>query len=79
MNNREKYYNLFCHILEINPQIDLQSVKRFEFAKWDSLNNFILISNIEENFSCVLTREDMIKFETFESGINILREKGIEI
>ncbi len=77
MNKFEQYKKLFADALEVN----LDSVEGLKYKDdgWDSVGHMSLISCIEEYFGIEFEPEDIIAFDSFDEGINILGKYGIEI
>lgn len=77
MANLEDYKNCFVEGLEL----DIESVETASMetvAKWDSIGQMSLIALIEDAFSIELEPEEVMGFNTYSAGIEILKNHGIE-
>jgi len=79
MKNSESYIDAFAEVFGVSPEAlnaDF-SVSRVEL--WNSMNHIQLIGLLEERFDIFLDGEDIIEFDSFEKGKEILKKYGIEI
>lgn len=77
MANLEDYKNCFVEGLEL----DIESVETASMetvAKWDSIGQMSLIALVEDAFSIELEPEEVMGFNTYNAGIEILKNHGIE-
>lgn len=77
MTNREKYINAFKTSFETE-----KDVNEFRFnstPEWDSIGHMCLITALEEMFEMEFEPDEIMNFSSFEKGIEILRQKGIEL
>lgn len=77
MANLEDYKNCFVEGLEL----DIESVETASMetvAKWDSIGQMSLIALVEDAFSIELEPEEVMGFNTYSAGIEILKNHGIE-
>ena len=58
---------------------EVQDAVRGETVKWDSIGHMSLIAIVEEEFGVELEPEDILGFQSYQSGIEILSKHGIEI
>ncbi len=78
MTNLEKYTEVFTRLFEISAE-EAQTLKYQGIDAWDSVGHMTLISELEEAFDIEMEADDIIDFESFEAGRDILSEKyGIE-
>ena len=45
---------------------------------WDSIAHFQLISNLEDTFDILFDTDDILHYESYLHGIEILRKYGID-
>lgn len=77
-NNQEKYDNAFEEGLGISKE-QLDDLKRQAVQVWDSAMHMNLIVALEDVFSIVMEKEDIIEFRSYEKGKEILTgHYGIE-
>lgn len=78
MTNIEKYTNAFVEGLEIKEEqvvgLEYQAV-----SEWDSVGHMSLISAIEDAFDIMMDTDDIIDFNSYEKGKEILSQNyGVE-
>lgn len=78
MTNREKYVNAFVEGLEVDASV-VEKLKYQDVPEWDSVGHMALIAAIEEAFDIMMDTDDIIDFDSFETGINILKKYNINI
>lgn len=74
MTNLEKYNNAFMTTLEIN-ETDLAGLKYQDIESWDSVGHMTLMAAIEEAFDIMLDTDDIIDFNSYEKGKEILSKE----
>lgn len=79
MSNLEKYTNVFVETFSVSAE-EAQSLKYQEIEEWDSVGHMGLISAIEDAFDIMMDTDDIIDFNSFEKGKEILAkaEYGLE-
>ena len=71
MTNVEKYRKAFVDALEIHED-NLESLEYQGIPEWDSVGHMSLVAAIEETFDIMMDTEDIIEFNSFEKGKEIL-------
>ncbi len=79
MSNLEKYNQVFCEQFSLESGFDCEKVKMNDTADWDSIGHLNLISALEDVFGIMFETEDILSFDTYHRGIEILGKYGIEI
>lgn len=74
MNNKEKYCNAFIEALDVKEE-QLEGLKYQDIPAWDSVGHMGLVSDIEDAFDIMMETDDIIDFNSFEKGMEILSEK----
>ena len=78
MTNIEKYTNAFVEGLEISEE-QVVGLEYQAISAWDSVGHMSLVSAIEEAFDIMMDTDDIIDFNSFEKGKEILSQNyGIE-
>ena len=79
MTNIEKYNKVFTEILGIKED-KLQGLKYQDIEAWDSVGHMSLIAALEDAFVIMLDTNDIIDFNSYEKGKEILAkdEYGVE-
>ena len=76
MTNKEKYDKIMMDNLRVT-QDELPGLKYRGISAWDSMAHMDIISDIEETFKIYLENIDVIKFNTYEKGMEILAQNGV--
>lgn len=79
MNNKEKYINAFIVALELEEGTNIEEYKIGSSENWDSVGHMTLITQLEDDFDIMFETEDIIDFDSFNKGIEILGKYGIKI
>lgn len=77
MTNLERYKKIFARTLEINEE-QLTGLTYQSVPAWDSVGHMMLISSLEHAFDIVLDTADVIEFNSFERGIELLKKYGVQ-
>ena len=79
MKNCEKYRNNFIERFSLEEDFDVKKIKRYDVTDWDSVGHMMLITALEDSFDMMFEMEDILAFDTYENGIEILKKYGIEM
>jgi len=79
MSNLEKYTNVFVETFSVSVE-EAQSLKYQDIEAWDSVGHMGLISALEDAFDIMMDTDDIIDFNSFEKGKEILgkADYGVE-
>lgn len=79
MTNLEKYNKAFTDTLEINEG-ELAGLKYQDIEAWDSVGHMSLIAALEDAFDIMMDTDDIIDFNSYEKGKEILAKDsyGVE-
>ena len=75
MSNNKKLQEIFLECLDIKEDKFNEGLKYNEIPEWDSIGHMSLISAIEEKFSITMETDDIIDFNSFQKGQEILESK----
>lgn len=78
MSNREKYNRAFTESLDVEED-QLAGLAYQDVAAWDSVGHMGLISELEDSFDIQLETDDIVDFNSYEKGIELLAKYGIVI
>ena len=78
MTNSELYINAFRDGLGIDEG-QLEGLVFQGVPEWDSVGHMTLVAAIEDAFDIVLDTDDIITFDSFEKGKEILKKYEVEI
>lgn len=79
MTNLEKYKNAFKNALGLNDDAVLAELKYQQIQEWDSVGHMELISEIEDAFDIMMETEDIVDFDSFEKGIELLKKYNVTV
>lgn len=79
MSNLEKYRNAFVEGLDVEEDIITDSLEYEGIPEWDSVGHMSLVACIEEAFDIMMETEDIIDFNSFQKGIELLKKYDVEI
>ncbi|HBI61182.1 MAG TPA: acyl carrier protein [Lachnospiraceae bacterium] len=78
MTNLEKYIGAFVESLEISAD-KLDGLEYQGISEWDSVGHMSLVAALEDAFDIMMDTDDIIDFNSFEKGKEILSSNyGIE-
>lgn len=79
MSNLEKYTQVFMETFEVSAE-QAQTLKYQDIEAWDSVGHMGLISALEDAFDIMMDTDDIIDFNSFEKGKELLSkpEYGVE-
>lgn len=78
MTNREKYNHAFVESLGVNED-QIVGLEYQAVAAWDSVGHMGLISEIEDAFDIQFETDDIVDFNSYEKGIELLKKYDIVI
>ena len=78
MTNIEKYKNAFVEGLEI-PTEEVETATMDGVDKWDSIGQMSLIAVIEDAFGIEFEPDEVMAFNSYNAGIEILKNHNIEL
>ena len=77
MSNKEKYAAVFLNSLLVTEDL-LPSLKYQDVDNWDSIGHVSMISELEETFNIMIEMEDILDFNSYLKGFEILKKYGVE-
>lgn len=78
MSNKEKYNNAFIESLDVEES-QLEGLAYQDVPAWDSVGHMGLISEIEDAFDIQFETDDIVDFNSYEKGIEILKKYDINL
>ena len=78
MTNKEKYIEAFKESLDVKED-QLAGLEYQAIPAWDSVGHMGLIAAIEDAFDIQFETDDIVDFNSFEKGIEILKKYDVEI
>ena len=74
MDNKAKYQKIFIDSLSIESSKFNENIKYNEIPEWDSIGHMTLMSGLEEGFKIALETDDIVEFDSYKTGIEILKK-----
>ena len=78
MDNIEKYDKVFIETFSIQKKV-LKDLEYNKIEQWDSIGHMTLISDLENEFKITLENDDIIDFNSYKKGKEILKKYNIII
>ncbi|MCR5777125.1 MAG: acyl carrier protein [Lachnospiraceae bacterium] len=76
--NREKYNRVFMEALDVTEE-KLSGLSYQDVPAWDSVGHMGLISDLEDEFDIQIETDDIVDFNSYEKGIEILKKYDVII
>ena len=77
MNNMEKYTQVFVEMFGKSAD-EVKNLHYQDIIEWDSVGHMTLVSSLEDTFDIMLETDDIIDFESYEKGIEILKKYNVD-
>lgn len=77
MTNLEKYQNAFIETFEVEKGA-LEGLEYQGIEAWDSVGHMNLIGALEDAFDIMMDTDDIIDFNSYEKGIELLKKYDVE-
>lgn len=77
MTNKEKYSNVFIENLDVTEE-QLANLKYQDVPTWDSVGHMGLVSELEDAFDIQFETDDIVDFNSYAKGMEILAKYGVE-
>ncbi|ERT59642.1 MULTISPECIES: hypothetical protein [Megasphaera] len=78
MTNKEKYDKLFMDAFKLTAE-QLPGLKYRSIKTWDSMGHMQLMEDMEDTFDISMDTPDVLAFSSYEKGMVILRNYGVDI
>ena len=79
MTNLEKYDNAFMEVLQLDASALTDELVYESVETWDSVGHMMLMAALEEAFDIMMETEDILVFESYPKGKEILsKQYGVE-
>jgi len=74
MDNKTQYQKIFIESLSIELEKFNENIKYNDIPEWDSIGHMTLMSGLEEGFKIALETDDIVEFDSYKTGIKILKK-----
>lgn len=78
MTNLEQYVKAFTETFEIT-EAETAGLEYQGIAAWDSVGHMNLVAALEDAFDIMMDTEDIIDFNSFEKGKEIMKKYDVEL
>ena len=78
MTNRARYNKAFMDSLDVEEE-QLAGLSYQDVPAWDSVGHMGLISELEDAFDIQFETDDIVDFNSYEKGIELLKKYNIVI
>lgn len=79
MTNKEKYDKIFIDNFSIDKSLLGDALLYNTIPQWDSIGHMAMIAAIEETFNIAMETDDIVNFNSYKKGFELLAKYGIEI
>ena len=77
MKNMEKYTQVFVEMFGKSAD-EVKNLHYQDIIEWDSVGHMTLMSTLEDTFDIMLETDDIIDFDSYEKGIEILKKYTVD-
>lgn len=77
MKNMEKYTQVFVEMFGKSAD-EVKNLHYQDIIEWDSVGHMTLMSTLEDTFDIMLETDDIIDFDSYEKGIEILKKYNVD-
>lgn len=77
MTNAEKYTKVFTNLFALSAD-EVKKLHYQDIKEWDSVGHMTLMSTLEDTFDIMMDTDDIIDFDSFEKGKEILKKYDID-
>ncbi len=78
MSNLEKYNKAFINCLDVEED-QLADLAYQDVPAWDSVGHMGLISELEDTFDIQFETDDIVDFNSYRKGIELIAKYGVVI
>ena len=78
MTNKQKYDKVFIGTFSIGEESLSQNPEYNQIKGWDSIGHMAMVSEIEEAFGIMMETDDIINFNSYKKGFDLLAKYGVE-
>lgn len=79
MNQLEEYNRIFMDAFSLSEKDLQEDIKMGSIGDWDSIGHVKLITMMEDEFDLMFETEDILNFNSYEKGKEILRKYGVDV
>lgn len=72
MTNSEKYLQIFTEVFAVT-ETEARGMK-YKDGSWDSVGHMMLITSLEDAFGIEIETDDVLAFDSYRQGLEILKK-----
>ena len=73
----EKYTQVFVEMFGKSAD-EVKNLHYQDIIEWDSVGHMTLMSTLEDTFDIMMETDDIIDFDSYEKGIEILKKYNVD-
>ena len=77
MKNMEKYTQVFVEMFGKSAD-EVKNLHYQDIIEWDAVGHMTLMSTLEDTFDIMMETDDIIDFDSYEKGIEILKKYNVD-
>ena len=77
-DNMKKYLEVFETMFQVD-EAKAKTLNYQDVVAWDSIGHMHLIATLEDTFDIEMETNDIIDFNSFAKGVEILKKYGIDL
>ena len=77
-DNMKKYLEVFETMFQVD-EAKAKTLNYQDVVAWDSIGHMDLIATLEDTFDIEMETNDIINFNSFAKGVEILKKYGIDL
>ncbi len=77
--NRDQFFSICADALDLEVDLLSETSKAEEFATWDSLSHWDMISALEDSYQIEFTLDEVSDFTCLGDIMTALRSKGVSL
>ena len=77
MKNMEKDTQVFVEMFGKSAD-EVKNLHYQDIIEWDSVGHMTLMSTLEDTFDIMMETDDIIDFDSYEKGIEILKKYNVD-
>ena len=77
--NLKIYQEAFIEAFELDEDAKLDDLQYQSIEEWDSIGHMSLMAELETGFDITIKTEDLIQFESYKQGVEILARYKVNV
>lgn len=79
MSTLEKYNSVFATVFNVDVTVLNDDFNSASVEKWDSITQLALVTAMEDEFDIMMDTEDILGFNSYAAGKNIVSKYGVNL